>query len=76
MSRISPIVIKLERPDGSTVTYVEETGDYEKKTIRERQHKLRIKEVIYGGCFGYYRDEMDFSNLPNIGYKILIDNRK
>lgn len=34
------------------------------------QHKLRIKQVIYGRLFHVYNNEMDFSNS-----QILIDKR-
>jgi len=72
---ITPIVIQTQRPCGLKVTYIEKEHNFYEKTIRERQHKCRIKEVIYGGCFGYYAEGMDFTNAINAGSKIVIDNR-
>jgi len=71
-----PIVIQIERKDGTKVSYLKKTERYHKSEIRDRQHKCRIKETIYGGVFGYYCEGMDFTLSLSVGSKITIDNRE
>lgn len=70
---ITKIIIQTQRPNGLKVTYLENLDKH--KSIRDLQHKCRIKEVIYGGVFVYYSDGMDFTNAINAGSIITIDNR-
>ncbi len=73
---ITKIVVKIKNGvNGVEVNYLEKTDSFYRNTIREKQHKCRIKEVIYGGVFSYYSDTMDFTYSLECGGKILIDNR-
>jgi len=58
------------------VTYIKKTDSFYRKTIRELQHKCRIKEVIYGGVYGYYAEGMNFTKSLEAGSVITIDNRE
>lgn len=76
VTMITPIVIKIHNTKRDVVvTYIKKDNSFYKKEIRDRQHKLRIKEVIYGGVFNYYNESMDFTYSIQEGGKILIDNR-
>lgn len=72
---IIPIVVQLQREDGTKVSYLKKTERYHKSELREKQHKCRIKEVIYGGVFGYYCEGMDFTLALESGRIMTIDNR-
>lgn len=71
---ISSIVIKVVRKDGKVVTYIDNKNP--KSELRAKQHKCRIKEVIYGGAFGYYCEGMDFNISLQVGSTIVIDRRE
>lgn len=72
---ITPVMIQIEKENGYKVTYIKKADSFYEKTIRERQHKCKIKEVIYGDCFNYYDEGMCFKNSLLSGSKIVIDNR-
>lgn len=72
---ISPTVIQIQTKSGKINTYIKKPDNFYDKALRDLQHKCRVKEVIYGGCFVYYDDEMDFTCALNAGSTILIDNR-
>ena len=73
---ISKVIVKIKNGvNGVESHYLEKSGAFYRNTIREKQHKCRIKEVIYGGVFSYYSDTMDFTYSLSVGGKFLIDNR-
>ena len=73
---ISKVIVKIKNGvNGVETNYLEKTKSFYKNDIRQKQHKCRIKEVIYGGVFTYYSDTMNFTNSIEAGGKFLIDNR-
>lgn len=73
---ISPIVIQIKKPSGLLITYIKKESSFYSKTLRERQHKCRIKEMIYGGVYSYYAEGMNFTKSIEAGGEITIDNRE
>lgn len=59
---ISPILTYLRMKETKTGTY-------------GIQHRLRVKEAIYGQRFSNYNDEMDFTNAITAGCIIIRDKR-
>ena len=73
---ITKIIVKIKNGvNGVEVNYLEKTKSFYRNEHRQKQHKCRIKEVIYGGVFTYYSDTMDFTYSLSNGGKFLIDNR-
>jgi len=73
---ITKIIVKIKNGvNGVETNYLEKTGTFYRNDIRQKQHKCRIKEVIYGDVFTYYNDTMDFTYSLEVGGEILIDNR-
>lgn len=66
------LVIMLKAGD-RIISYI--NINIKNKDLPSIHHKLRLKEVIFGGTFAVYHPEMDFTNAINAGHKIIIDNR-
>ena len=52
------IVVQLLSKKGVLVTYIKPKPN---KNGFELRHRTKFKELIYGGIFTYYNEEMDFS---------------
>ena len=60
------LIIKVKCNNGMLLNYIEHKID----NLPKLQHKLRIKQVIYGELFHVYHKEMNFSKS-----NIVVDNR-
>lgn len=58
---------------GIKLTYLFRTEKDKGKTNFELQHRTRVKQILFGGIFTYYHEEMDFTNAIKDD-KILINN--
>ena len=63
---MNKIIISIDSKFG-IVNYIKPNM---KTDNHKRLHKLRIKQILFGGIYTYYHPEMDFSNS-----KIITDNR-
>lgn len=61
-------VIQVKSNKGILVTYIKPKPN---KNGFELRHRTKFKELIFGGIFTYYCNEMDFSKS-----NIITDNRK
>lgn len=68
-------VITLINKVGKKTTYLWLSSSDNNKNNFQLQHKLRIKQIIYGHIFTYYHPQMDFTFCLNNGCKIITDNR-
>ncbi len=70
-------VIEIVSPKGIKTTYLNLPEKHlQTKSLFQLQHKMRVKQILFGGAFTYYHTEMDFTNAVNAGFKITTDNRK
>ena len=69
------LVISIVSSKGIKTNYIFLSEKDKKKTLFELQHKMRVKQILFGEVFTYYNEEMDFTFALNNGCKILTDKR-
>jgi hypothetical protein len=61
--------------EGKKIVYIAPRAIEKKQELHERQHRLRLKTLLYGHFFQIYDPGMDFTNAENAGWIKELDKR-